>query len=225
MAHAIEVEGAPLMLVAAGDKAQVAPGEGCKHSATCIKVERGLVHRRLARMIHEQRLVQEQRDRRGGVGGAQGAIEPSALRGLGGQTRRVEDLCVETQEQPAAHHEGPAILAEMLMPPRESHRIHALCHGAGDEVVADVVIAWQHAPGRGQTIKLRAGEAVVLLRIRVGQNKVAGDDDEVGWFSVKRLQHLFPIILVKRARGEEVWVGKLDDAKAHSISFNPSGRR
>jgi len=87
------------------------------------------------------------------------------------------------------------------MPTGGSSRASRLGHAAGNQIVANIVIAGQDAPRGGQSPELGAREPLVILRIGVGEHDIAGDHDQVRRIGGDNLQHLFPIILVEGPRG------------------------
>ncbi len=97
-------------------------------------------------MIEKQRLVQEQRNLPAGKY-FQCLFKPRPLLGLGGLTVTAEQLCVDADKSPVDGLELPAFLAEVPEKTRASFVIHAFGHLAGDDVVADIVIARQVAAG------------------------------------------------------------------------------
>ena len=170
--------------------------------------QRGIVVVGLRRMIEKQRLVQKQRD---GLAAqlAQRLLEPEPLLGFRGLPRAAEELRVDSDESPAAALECPALFTEMFDEACAARVVHALVHLAGDDVVADVVIAREIAARHREAPDAITRKSVIGIVIRIVHDRVAVNDHDVGALASDPGGDFRPVVEVVLLPRAEMHVGNL----------------
>ena len=120
---------------------------------------------------------------------------------------------IQPYETPAGGLECPALFAEVRNEARTPRIGDTLRHFAGNDVVADVVIAGQIAARNRKLPDVRARECVIRIVVRIAHDQVAVDDHQIGPLAPDPGGDFQPVIKMVLLTCAQMKIGDLDDSE------------
>ncbi len=127
-------------------------------------------------------------------------FKPRPLRGLSRQAR-IQKLCVDRQDHPAADRCRPVVGTDDVQPPLMAGGVYgAACGGTRPRVVADVMVAGNRMPRDRQPVELAAPMAQVYSVVCPVEAEIAKVDHQIWSAGTDIADHSIPVGLCLRRR-------------------------